>query len=228
MTGLTNSREYTFEVRAMRGSTAGPASAATARPATALRAPGSLRASTTREYGILLSWDAANDSSITHWEYRTRKESESGWDPDWTTIGGNAGTTSRTIEVSTFNERYVIELRAGRGTENGPSSRTTGVQRDRLRLPANLTATWRNGSAILQWDASADDSITRYQYRHYVLAADNDYGHVVWSDVPGSSHRTTTRTVRGLDADEFYGFEVRAMRGTQEGPASSAYYFPPS
>ena len=126
VTGLTNSREYTFEVRAMRGSTAGPASAATARPATVLRAPGSLTASTTREYGILLSWDAANDSSITHWEYRTRKESESGWDPDWTTIGGNAGTTSSTIEVSTFNERYVIELRAGRGTEDGPSSRDDG------------------------------------------------------------------------------------------------------
>ena len=79
----------------------------------------------------------------------------------------------------------------------------------------------------MTWDASSDDPITKYQYRDYVLSSTNDYEGVAWSDVSGSSHRTTAHTVTGLSADEYYGFEVRAMRGNLEGPASSAYYFPP-
>ena len=226
VTGLTNGLEYFFQVRAMRGSQpgqTGPDSAlARARPLGPMPAPANLTATTDREDEIFLSWDAANDATITHYEYRARKESESDWDPDWISLFSSGWrTTSATIYVSTANERYVIELRPGRGREDGPSSRTTGVRRESLSWPDNLHGRAGDERVTLMWNRASDNSITGYQYRYGPAPGypNSETDRSAWADIPNSSRSTTSYTVTGLTNGIEYRLEVRAMRGSVAGQA---------
>ena len=86
--------------------------------------------------------------------------------------------------------------------------------------PANLAAaSGEDRRATLSWDNSGDDSISRFQYRYRISTV--SAWNPDWTDIPGSRWNTTSYTVRSLVNLTGYTFEVRALRGTLEGPASS-------
>ncbi len=222
---LTNGIEYTLQVRPVYTRNAqdefGQADEVKAVPRGQLTAPRGLEATWAGDGEIALTWDDPNDITITGYQYRYRNPFDSGWNPDWTGItGSGAYTTSHILDGLTNNVLYTVELRAMRGTEGGPARRVTQRPRGPLVVPVNFTATsGQDRQATLSWDPSVDDSITQYQYRYRVNQSEAQWN-PGWTRIPNSRWTTTSYTVRNLVNDTTYVFEVRAVRGMQEGPAS--------
>ena len=87
-----------------------------------------------------------------------------------------------------------------------------------LASPANLQAEAGDTGATLTWDDPQNSDITGYQYR--VSADDGNTWNPDWTEVPGSSHTTTSLTVRDLTNGVEHRFEVRAHESIlQSGPA---------
>ena len=224
-TGLTNGIEYTFQVRTIfrQGMLfeMGKEGEVKSVPRGPIAAPRNLAAASAGDGEIALSWDDPGDITLTGYQYRYRNPSDGGWNPDWTDISGSgATTTSHTLSGLTNFLLYTLEVRALRDGTGGPSARATQKPRGPLTAPANFAAaSGEDRRATLSWDNSGDDSITRYQYRYRistVSAWDPD-----WTDIPGSRWNTTSYAVRSLVNQTGYTFEVRALRGTLEGPESS-------
>ena len=224
-TGLTNGIQYPFRVRPLFRQgllfAMGKEGEIKSAPRGPIAVPRNLAAASAGNGEIALSWDAPSDITITGYQYRYRNPSDSGWNPDWTDISGSgATTTSHTLSGLTNNVLYTLEARALRGVTGGPSARATQKPRGPLAALANFTATsGEDRRATLSWDNSGDDSISRYQYR-YRISTESAWN-PDWTDIPGSRWNTTSYTVRGLVNQTGYPFEVRALRGTLEGPPSS-------
>ena len=223
--GLTNGMEYTFQVRPVyrRNSvdTPGKEGQVKSIPRGALAAPVNLSATSAGDGEIALSWDDPSDATLTGYQYRYMNTSDSDWNPDWTRMSGSgATTTDRTLPGLTNNLLYTIELRAVRGNTPGPAARASTKPRGPLTAPVNFTATPGDRRVTLNWDNSGDDSITGYQYRHrFSSVAEWDPD---WAAIPGSRWDTTSHPVTNLTNRVGYTLEVRAMRGTLEGPAATA------
>ena len=84
-----------------------------------------------------------------------------------------------------------------------------------LVKPANVGARTSDGAATLSWDAVA--GATGYQYRQR-KSEDDTYS--AWR--PTTSGTAATHTVRPLYNGATYSFQVRAVRGAGNGPASDA------
>ena len=223
-TGLTNGIEYTFQVRPLflqgQLQTMGKEGEIKSVPRGPLAAPRNLSAASAGDGEIALSWDDPSHITITGYQYRYRNPSDSGWNPDWTGISGSgATTTSHTLAGLTNNVLYTLEVRALRGATGGPAARATQQPRGPLAAPANLAAaSGEDRRATLSWDNSGDDSSSRYQYRYRVSTV--SAWNPDWTDIPGSRWNTTSYTVRSLVNQTGYTFDVRALRGRTEGPAS--------
>ena len=86
-----------------------------------------------------------------------------------------------------------------------------------LASPANLQAQSGDTQVTLTWANPDNSDITGYQYR--VSADDGNTWSPDWSAVPGSSHTTTSLTVRDLTNGVEHRFEVRALESAlQSGP----------
>ena len=138
-TGLTNGIEYTFQVRPMFRENLilvpGKEGEIKSIPRGPLRAPGGLTANSAGDGEIALSWNDPGDITITGYQYRYRKPSDTDWNPDWTQItGSGATTTSHTLPGLENNVRYTIELRASRS--RGVRLWRRGTSR---RLPAKTS-----------------------------------------------------------------------------------------
>ena len=223
--GLTNGIEYTLQVRPIFRDgllfTEGKEGEFKSVPRGPLAAPRNLAAASAGDGEIALSWDDPSDITITGYQYRYRNPSDSDWNPDWTNISGSgATTTSHSLPGLTNNVLYTLEVRAARGVTGGPSARVTQKPRGPLAAPANFSAaSGEDRRATLSWDNSGDDSITRFQYRYRISSV--SAWSPDWTDIPGSRWNTTSYRVRSLVNQTGYTFEVRALRGTLEGPASS-------
>ena len=224
-TGLTNGIEYTFQVRPtfldgqlLRMGKEGEIKSVSRG---ALVAPRNLAAVSAGDGELALSWDDPRDITLTGFQYRYRNPSDSDWNPDWTDVSGSgATTTSHTLAGLTNNVLYTLEVRSLRGVTGGPAARATQKPRGPLAAPANLAAaSGQDRRATLSWDNSGDESITRFQYRYRISTV--SAWNPDWTDIPGSRWTTTSYTVRNLVNRTGYTFEVRALRGTLEGPASS-------
>ena len=87
-----------------------------------------------------------------------------------------------------------------------------------LAPPATFQAQSGDTQVTLSWDDPQISDITGYQYR--VSADDGNTWNPDWSAVPGSSHTTTSLTVRDLTNSVEHRFEVRALESTlRSGPA---------
>ncbi len=86
--------------------------------------------------------------------------------------------------------------------------------------PAGFAAAVGDGRVTLSWSASADTRITGYQLRHKqgtsFSASD------AWTDIAGSGASTAGHVVTGLQNDNRYVFQIRAVAGSVEGVPSAA------
>ena len=88
--------------------------------------------------------------------------------------------------------------------------------------PTGLKAVAGSGQVTLTWTDPEDGSITQWQYR--VKAGDAAYW--AWTDGPAGGG-ATTHTVTGLANGTAHAFQVRAVNGGGNGPASDAVWATP-
>ena len=223
---LTNGVEHTIELRAVfakEGQTLyGGAETISTTPRAPLTAPRNLDASTEGDSGVRLSWSDPADSTLTGYQHRYRNTSDDGWNPDWTNIpGGGAATTSHTLTGMAKNLRHTLEVRMLRGTEQGPAASSFVTPRGTMPHLQGLTAAADDQQATLSWDNPGDHGITGYQHRR--RATDESAWNPNWTQIPNSNANTTSHTVRPLVNLTDYTFEVRAVRGLEEGQTSRTY-----
>ena len=221
---LTNGIPHTIEIRAVfdqDGQTvySGPASINTT-PRGPLTAPSNLDASTEGDGGVRLSWSDPADSTLTGYQYRYHP-GDRAWNPDWTNIpGSNAATTSHTLTGMAKNLSHTLEVRTLRDTNQGPAASSSVTPRGPIPRLRNLAAAADDQEATLSWDNPGDHGITGYQHRR--RATTESVWNPGWTRIPGSNANTASFRIRPLVNLTAYTFEVRAMRGLEEGRASSA------
>ncbi len=215
--------KYAYRVKAWRGADLGLWSAwanivAPQVPA----APGNLGAAAGDGW-VTLSWDDADDATITDYQYRYRTGMT--WNPDWTDIDpSDENTTSHTLRGLTNGTEHAFEVRAINANGNGTTASVTATPVSPPSAPANLTATAGIGSVTLAWDNPNDGTITVYQVRYAPEGEEGtpDWTQIEWSDVAGSDFSTTRNEVTGLTNGTAYVFQVRAQNASGDGPPASA------
>ena len=221
---LTNGVEHTIEIRAvfiLDGQTLyGGAETIRTTPRGPLTAPRNLDASTEGNGGVRLSWSDPADSTLTGYQYRYRNTSDDGWNPDWTSVpGSNAATTSHTLTGMAKNLRHTLEVRRLRDDEQGPAASSSVTPRGPMPRLQNLAAEADDQEVTLSWDNPGDHGITSYQYRRRTTS--ESAWNPDWTRIPSSNANTASFRIRPLVNLTAYTFEVRAMRGLEEGRASS-------
>ena len=225
LSNLTNGVEHTIELRAVfvqEGQTLyGGAETIRTTPRAPLTAPRNLDASTEGDGGVRLSWSDPADSTLTGYQYRHRNTSDDGWNPDWTSIPGSGATTiSHILMGMTKNLRHTLEVRTLRGDAQGPTASSSVTPRGPIPRLRNLAAAADDQEVTLSWDNPGDHGITGYQYHHH---AGDGLWNPDWTRIPRSNANTTSYTVRPLVNLTDYTFEVRAVRGLEEGQTSRTY-----
>ena len=176
-----------------------------------------------------LSWLDPGNAAITGWQYRYSRDGADwrGWEP----ISGSS-TTSYTVQGLDNGVSYRFKVRGVNSSGNKvvlwsvaatpAASLTLPPRRAREPdAPGNLRAVSGDGQVSLSWQTPADNGseLTGYEYRQ---SAD---GGTTWSpdwkEIPGSDKTMTAYTVPDLTNGKTYIFEVRAVNGEGQGPASN-------
>ena len=204
------------------------ASGVTADPA-AVNAPANL-AAVPGDGRVALSWDDPGDSTIDRYQYRYRRASDAGWNPDWTDVAAShSATVSLTVRGLANGVGYVFGVRRvyldGGSDDPGAHSEVGSVPRGPLGAPAGFGAVAAgDGEIALSWDDPGDVTITGYEYRHRPVsdaAWDPD-----WTGIPAGDAATVSHTLSGLANNVRYAVEVRAVRDGTGGPAARAAVTP--
>ena len=175
---------------------------------------------------VTLEWDNPGDSTIQRYQYRLMNTSDSGWNPDWTSLSGsNANTTSIRATGLTNGIEHMFQVRPlflqGQLQTMGKEGEIKSVPRGPLAAPRNLAAASAgDGEIALSWDDPSHITITGYQYR-YRNPSDSGWN-PDWTGISGSGATTTSHTLAGLTNNVLYTLEVRALRGATGGPAARA------
>ncbi len=216
ISGLTNGREYAFEVLAVNAAGAGPATSVTGTPFTTPGAPLHLSGVPGDEQ-VTLTWDAPSSdggSAIIRYEYAI---DDSG---TWIDAGLDL---EETVPGLTNGQRYTVAVRAVNAAGAGPATSVTATPFTAPSVPESLTATAGDGEVVLEWTEPADDGgspVTGYEYRHAA-------GSFVPEDTPWQDAGTElTATVTELENETRYAFEVRARNRTGPGAAARAMAMP--
>ena len=152
--------------------------------------------------------------------------SDSGWNPDWTSLSGsNANTTSIRATGLANGIEYTFQVGPlflqGQLQTMGKEGEIKSVPRGPLAAPRNLAAASAgDGEIALSWDDPSHITITGYQYR-YRNPSDSGWN-PDWTGISGSGATTTSHTLAGLTNNVLYTLEVRALRGATGGPAARA------
>ncbi len=225
VTGLSNGREYTFELLAVNASGEGAASSDKATPL----------------------WPAPNlvatpDHTRVHLEWEGVPGAK---DYTLTTIGPGYASTSLiglsepaskvddTISIDnplTNGDEYTFTVwsttAGGTQTSVKASVEATPVAPPLPAAPTISSATPGDSRVVLKWDDPGNITITKYQVRWKVKDSD-DSTYTPRADItspnPYATPPTppTTYTATGLTNGTTYTFEVRAGNGSGEGPAST-------
>ena len=175
------------------------------------------------------NWIPNNNDVIQKIQYRVKQASQP-WNPDWTDIrGSNDATEAHTIRNLTNGVAHTIEIRAvfdqdGETVYSGSAS-VNATPRGHQTAPRTLVAsTAGDGGVTLSWSDPIDSTLTGYQYRHRNTS---DTGwNPDWTAIRGSNADTASHTLTGLRKNLRYTFEVRTIRDTDQGPASSSSVTP--
>ncbi len=234
VSNLTNGTRYSFQIRARNNSGEGAVSTeVSATPDSTLAAPVSSGngprpapaaptnvAVTPGDRSVTLNWSHLYDVSVTGWEYRQKKATDTSFG-DWTAIyRSNYNTATYTVSGLENSTKYVFQIRAVNGTGKGAASAEVSVA---LQLPPpakahNFRSTLVEGSAELEWSRHGDSTVTSWEYRQK-KATDISFG--AWTNIPGSDKDTTSYTVsENLDPKTEYVFQVRAVNESGSGVVS--------
>ncbi len=221
--GLTNGIEYTFEVRAIRGSVEGLP--ARVREVPVPGAPVWVGEPAVGNGMVTLTWADPEDDAITG--YQVRYEESGTALPEWSAdhdIESNASTTDHVVAGLTNGLEYTIEVRAVAGEYPGVSASVTVMLEAPPAAPGNLTALSGDRAVTLTWDNSDAPDVARYEIRYGVGEAPAAW--TVISVSPVSDASTTTREVPGLTNGIEYTIEVRAVAGAYPGAPASVTAMP--
>ena len=213
VTGLTNGRQYAFEVRAVNTTGADKAATVTATPVSVLAAPRNLSA-TPGDERVTLAWDAPPNeggSAITGYEYRVDGRGE------WTDIGTDLSVT---VTGLVNGRSYRFEVRAVNAQGEGAAATVpaTPVPGPPGR-PSGLTATPDGSSRIeLSWSAPSDSGESVIAgYRIDV----SDDGGTGWNVLVASTNSpSTTYTHTGLAGGSTRQYRVFAVNASGAGGPS--------
>ena len=161
-------------------------------------------------------------------QYRMRQLDQQ-WNLDWTDIPrSNDQTESYTFTNLTNGIEHTIELRAvfiiEEETVYGGAAPVSTTPRAPLTAPLNMDASTAGDSGVtLNWSDPADSTLTGYEYRYH--HGDNVWN-PDWTTIRGSNALTTSHAFTKLQKNIRYTFEVRTIRDTNQGPASSSSVTP--
>ena len=175
------------------------------------------------------NWVPNNQYTIERIQYRV-KQAGAPWNPDWTNVpSSNATTETHTVRNLTNGVEHTIEIRAvfiqdGQTTYSGSES-ILATPRGSQTAPRNLVAsTAGEGGVRISWSDPADSTLTGYQYRQ--RSTSDDGWNPDWTTIQNSNALTTSYTLTGLTTNLQYTFEVRTVRGADQGPAASSSVTP--
>ena len=214
-----NGVAYSFEVRAVNQSGAGPAATVSATAAGGTSAPLSLVAAA-GDGEVRLTWQAPADGGgggLVTYAYRYRAAGVRFG--DWI----DAGTESSVVVAGLANGiTYGFEVRAQTEAGSGLAATAVATPADAPAVPSVprgfAAETLANGAVGLAWRAPSSDGglpIVRYELRWRV--GEGDFG--AWS---GAGGVTTERSLDGLVLGQPHTFEVRAVNAVGAGDAASA------
>ena len=236
--GLSNGTAYTFQIRAVNDHNGddtddpGPASDAVTVTAGAPTAPASLMAAA-GDTQVTLTWTAPasnNGSPVTGYEYTSTADAAT---PDWKDVpdsgsDGRADETEYTVTGLVNNDTYAFAVRAENANGQGvatPTLRATPLHPDAPQRPAGLKATPNRERVKLTWARpNVHRPATSYQYRQ-----STDGGRTWspdWTTITGSGAATTEHLLTGLTNGRTYTFELRALKGSTEGPSAQVQATP--
>lgn len=158
---------------------------------------------------VVLTWDDPSDTAITKYQYRQSEDGGTSWNPDWTDIAGSgAATTTATIGSLANGTAYTFQVRAVRGTANGPDgssvSATPSAPATAPAAPSTPTVIAGSATTInVIWQApNANGSpITSYDIQYRT-------GSGAWNLIENVTG--TGRTISGLTPSTTYEVQVRA------------------
>ena len=167
---------------------------------------------------VTLSWNNANDASITKWQYRQKQAG--GAYGEWTDIPNSGAATVRHVVGNLTNETvYTFQLRAvsliGNGAESG--EKTARPLPPAPLAPTGFVATAGDGQVTLSWNNAGNASIQKWQYQQ--KEGGGSYGE--WTDIANSGAATVRHVVGGLTNATAYAFRLRAVNAGGNGAQSA-------
>ena len=213
---LGTDNAYNFQVRAVNVIGDGPwsANARHGRPAQ----PTGLNA-TPKNARVILRWTDPSDANIEKYQYWQKEGT--GEFGAWTDVSGSdATTTSFTRTGLTNGTEYSFQIRAVNPAGNSPESDTVSATPNLVApaKPTGLAAEAGHARVTLTWDDPSDSDIASYDYRQ--KEGEEEFGD--WSGIPDSDTSTTTYLIRRLTNGVLYTFQIRAVNGGGESPASNS------
>ena len=230
ITGLTNGRQYQFQVRARNSIGAGSESyTAYATPAGPPGAPQNFE-TTAGDGEVTLTWEVPltnNGSTITGYKYSYR-EGSSGNFGSWTSAGTDQWerVTGLTNDTS-YEFRVRARNRIGPGTSAGPIEATPEVPAVAPDAPTDLSASYGDGQISLSWTApssSGSSAITHYEYRYATGRSSN---HSAFTDWESTDSTDTSYVVTGLTNGTQHLLQVRAVNSERASSASNTAFQTP-
>ena len=220
-TDLTNGDEYSFQIRALNPSGAGPASdAASATPMPKPQKPTwqTRMASDRGDTQVRLRWQDPQDSSIIYYQYQQREVDDDFG--DWMGVPDSmAATTEYTVTGLENGKQYVFKIQAVNDIGAGPPSDELGLRPEDSMpdQPKGLRATPGDTQVRLAWNDPGDSSINKYEYQwtgdNNTWSWGEDGSSEDWIEVPQGPGRAVAHqfTVTGLTNEVEYTFQIRAV-----------------
>ena len=207
---LPDGKTYVFDVRAVTAVGIGD-DAFNVWEAVRPAIPAGLSGSSPGIGHINLTWTAADsDDTITEYQYRYKKTSDTNFG-SWSTISGSdINTTEYTITGLDGGETYDIDLKALNDAGSSLSATTSTTVLIIPIAPTGFSGTANNDTVDLTWSDPSDSTITGYQYQQ--KEGSGSFG--IWTDIlnsaPGETN-ATGYTITGLSLGKTYGFKLRAV-----------------
>ena len=217
VTGLTNTQEYTFAVRALNDGGEGPPAQEDGTPVKATSAPAKPRNFSAVQIGagaVRLEWGQAADRlKVTGYEYKQDNLSSDLDVPSWIKISeSDSSTVSHTVTGLTIGSTYAFTIRAVNSCcQSVPSYPRDVTIVAAPAVPTVLGAEPGDEQVKLSWSyTGGQTSITGFQYQQNTVDELGDE----WTDITGSTAETRSHIVTGLTNGTEYTFRVRSVNGT--------------